>query len=147
MPDYSTGVFTDGGSHGNPGPGGWGYVYVIKDQIIKEAWGGEAHTTNNRMELTAIIEALKAVGNQEITVFSDSNLCVQTFNTWMKGWKFHGWQKKGGIKNLDLIQELDRLKSACPKVGLTWVKAHNGNQWNEYVDALAQKYPQQWEAR
>lgn len=136
-----TGIFTDGGSRGNPGRGGWGFVHVIDNKIQKEGWGGEDHTTNNRMELTAIIEALKAVGDIDAVLYSDSNLCVQTYNQWMIGWKAKGWKKKSGpISNLDLVQELDRLKQECPRIRVEWVKAHAGNRWNEYVDQLTQKY-------
>lgn len=138
---YESGIFTDGGSRGNPGRGGWGFVYVINNKIIKEGWGGEDHTTNNRMELTAIIEALKACGNVKTTLYSDSNISVQSYNTWMEGWKKRGWKKKDGdIANLDLIKQLDALKQACPLIKLEWVKAHIGIKWNEYVDELANKY-------
>ena len=139
--DYSNGIFTDGGARGNPGRGGWGYVYVANDEIIKEAWGGEDHTTKNRMELMAIIEAIKAIGNEDTTLYSDSNLCVQTYNQWMAGWHAKGWKRKTGpIANLELVKELFELKKKCPKMKLKWVKAHNGNRWNEYVDGLANKY-------
>lgn len=138
---YSTGIFTDGGARGNPGRGGWGFVYVIDDQILKENWGGADHTTNNRMELTAIIEALKAVGNMATTLYSDSNLCVQTYNDWMHRWQERGWKKKGGdIANLELVQELFKLKQNCPLIKVRWLKAHAGIRWNEYVDRLSQKY-------
>lgn len=141
MSMYTTGVFTDGGARGNPGRGGWGFVYVVNDVIQMEKWGGEPHTTNNRMELTAIIEALKTIGNQNITLYSDSQLCVKTYNEWMAGWKALGWRKKTGpIANLDLIQILDTLKSSCPLVKITWLKAHVGIRWNEYADRLAQKF-------
>lgn len=140
MTQYSTGIFTDGGARGNPGRGGWGFVYVINDKIQNEGWGGEDYTTNNRMELTAIIEALKTIGNIPVTLFSDSNLCVQTYNTWMEGWKAKGWHKKGGVANLDLVKQLDELKQKCPLVKLQWLPAHTGIRWNEYVDRLANKY-------
>lgn len=136
-----TGIFTDGGARGNPGRGGWGFVYVVSDKIIKEGWGGEDYTTNNRMELTAILAALKAVGNINQTLYSDSKLCVQTYNEWMEGWKARGWKKKSGpIANLDLVRELDLLKEKCPLIRVQWIRAHVGTRWNEYVDALAQKY-------
>lgn len=138
---YSTAVFTDGGSRGNPGRGGWAYVYVVNDEIINEEWGGEDHTTNNRMELTAIIKALQKIGNQKLTLFSDSKLCVQSYNEWMDNWEKKGWKKKTGpIKNLDLIQELYQLKQECPLVKIEWIPGHAGHRWNEYVDKLTQKY-------
>lgn len=136
-----SGIFTDGGARGNPGRGGWGFVHVQDDELKHEKWGGADHTTNNRMELTAIIEALKYIGNQDITIYSDSQLCVKTYNEWMQGWKNRGWKKKDGtIANLDLVQELDHLKSKCPLVRLVWVRGHNGEKWNEYVDELTQRY-------
>lgn len=139
--NYHTGIFTDGGARGNPGRGGWGYVHVINNQIIKEDFGGADHTTNNRMELMAILEALKAIGNVETILYSDSNLCVQTYNEWMEMWRAKNWKRKTGpIANLDLVQELYELKKKCPLIQVRWLKAHAGIRWNEYVDRLAQKY-------
>lgn len=136
-----TGLFTDGGSRGNPGRGGWGFAYVIDDVVVKEDWGGEDMTTNNRMELTAIIRALQAVGDIDVTLYTDSQLCVKTYNEWMAGWKRRGWKKKDGpIANLDLIMKLDELKQQCPSVRVQWVRGHNGLKWNEYVDELTQRY-------
>jgi ribonuclease HI len=139
--NYSTGIFTDGGSRGNPGRGGWGFVYVLNNKIVKEAWGGAIYTTNNQMELTAIIEALKAVGDKKIVLYSDSKLCVQTYNQWMETWCARGWKKKTGpIKNLDLVKQMYALKKACPRVKVEWIQAHSGHQWNEYADRLTQKF-------
>lgn len=138
---HHTGIFTDGGARGNPGRGGWGYVYVVDDKIIKEGFGGADHTTNNRMELMAIIEALKAIGNVDTILYSDSNICVQTYNEWMESWHAKNWKRKTGpIANLDLVQELFSLRPKCPLVKVRWIKAHVGIKWNEYVDRLAQKY-------
>lgn len=134
-----TGIFTDGAARPNPGPGGWGLVYVENGEIIEEKFGHEEHTTNNRMELTALIEAYKLLpADKEITIFSDSELCVKTINEWAKAWKARGWKRKTGpIKNLELVQALYELHCSHPNVSLKWIKAHNGWLWNEYADALA----------
>jgi len=134
-----TGVFTDGACEGNPGPGGWGYAWVEDDRVVREEWGGAPETTNNRMELSALIAAYKALPRDaEITIFSDSELCVKTVNEWAAAWQRRGWTRKGGpIKNLELVRELYDLATAHPRVTLRWIKAHDGSRWNEYVDALA----------
>lgn len=134
-----TGVFTDGASRPNPGPGGWGFVYVRAGEVIRQGYGSADDTTNNRMELTALIEAYKVLDpDEEITVYSDSDLCVKSMNEWAPGWKKRGWKRKTGpIKNLELIQELYDLYLAHPNVTLKWIKAHNGWLWNEYADSLA----------
>ena len=137
-----TGVFTDGSCEGNPGPGGWGFVWVEDDEIRTEASGNSPATTNNRMELTALIEAYKALpSDAETMIFSDSEICVKTINEWAAGWEARGWRRKTGpIKNLELVQELYRLARAHPRVALRWIRAHDGSRWNEYVDALANAY-------
>lgn len=137
-----TGVFTDGSCEGNPGPGGWGFVWVEDDEIRTEASGNSPATTNNRMELTALIEAYKALpSDAETTIFSDSEICVKTINEWAAGWEARGWRRKTGpIKNLELVQTLYRLARAHPRVTLRWIRAHDGSRWNEYVDALANAY-------
>ncbi|MEZ4752976.1 MAG: ribonuclease H [Bdellovibrionota bacterium] len=135
-----TGVFTDGSARPNPGPGGWGVVWVKAGEIIDQKYGAEPDTTNNRMELLALIEALKMLSDvdQEIIVHTDSNLCVQTINEWAAGWEKRGWKRKTGpIKNLELVKELYELCKAKPNVKLKWIKAHNGWLWNEYADSLA----------
>ena len=134
-----TGVFTDGGSRPNPGPGGWGFVHVVNGEIINQKHGSEAQTTNNRMELTALINAYQSLTNEsDITIYSDSNLCVQTINQWAKSWEKNGWKRKSGpIKNLDLVQVLYAEANQRPHVSLKWIKAHNGWKWNEYADALS----------
>jgi ribonuclease HI len=133
------GIFTDGGCSGNPGPGGWGAVYVRNNQIVRQCFGREAHTTNNRMELMALDAAFEMiVADEEVTIWSDSQLCVNTLTQWARKWEANGWRKKGGpIKNLDLIQPLYAKVQAHPCAALRWVKAHAGNRWNEYVDTLA----------
>jgi len=134
-----SGVFTDGSCDGNPGPGGWGFVWVENDEIVEEKCGSDADTTNNRMELTALIEALRALPDDaEITVYSDSQLCVKTVNEWAAGWERRGWRRKSGpIANLELVRELYDLANCHPGVKLVWIKAHDGSRWNEYADALA----------
>jgi ribonuclease HI len=133
------GVFTDGGCSGNPGPGGWGVVRVQGHRVIDRRRGEHPHTTNNRMELTALIAGYRMISpDEELTVWTDSELCVNTFNSWAAGWAKRGWRRKGGpIKNLELVQEAYALACAHPKVKLRWIKAHDGSRWNEYVDALA----------
>jgi len=135
-----TGVFTDGSSHPNPGPGGWGFVWVRDGKIESEGYGGEpGQTTNNRMELTALIEAYRALpADAAVTVFSDSQLCVNTITLWAPGWEKKGWTRKGDpLKNLDLVKELLALYRAHPKCSLEWMRAHAGSRWNEYADSLA----------
>ncbi len=134
-----TGVFTDGSSIPNPGPGGWGLVYVEDGQIIEQKWGYNPDTTNNRMELTGLIEAFKIIPTDiSITIYTDSNLCVQTINLWAAAWAKNGWKRKTGpIANLELVQELYALANSKPKVKLEWIKAHNGWLWNEYADSLS----------
>ena len=133
------GVFTDGGAAPNPGPGGWGVVWVEKGEIRAERHGHDPDTTNNRMELTALIAAFTLLPEEaETEVFSDSRLCVQTITEWAPGWERRGWTKKTGpIKNLELIQQLLALYRAHPGCTLTWTAAHSGTRWNEYADSLA----------
>jgi len=137
-----TGVFTDGSCDPNPGPGGWGFVWVEDGKILAEKHGHERDTTNNRMELTALIEALETLpADGEFTVYSDSQLCVKTITEWAAGWEKRGWKRKTGpIKNLDLVKRLYALSLAKPGVKLEWIRAHDGSLWNEYADALASTY-------
>ena len=136
------GVFTDGSCEGNPGPGGWGFVWVEDDRIVAEQTGAEADTTNNRMELTALIAAYRALPEDcAVKVHSDSQLCVKTVNEWAAGWEQRGWRRKSGpIANLAQVQELYALANRHPRVELVWIKAHDGSRWNEYADALANAY-------
>jgi ribonuclease HI len=133
------GLFTDGSTQPNPGPGGWGVVWVQAGEVLAERHGHEARTTNNRMELRALIEAYRLLPAGTLaTVHTDSRLCVDTITKWAPGWERKGWQKKGGpIKNLELIQELLELYRARPGCSLKWVAAHSGLRWNEYADSLA----------
>ncbi|MDG2051753.1 MAG: ribonuclease HI [Myxococcota bacterium] len=137
-----TGVFTDGSCDPNPGPGGWGFVWVEAGQILKEQHGSDPSTTNNRMELTALIEAYQFLPSEtEVTIYSDSQLCVNTVNQWAAGWEKRGWKRKSGpIKNLDLVQRLYALSQERPRVQLEWIRAHDGSRWNEYADAIASSY-------
>lgn len=134
-----SGVFTDGGSHPNPGPGGWGMVWVEDGEIQSHAHGHEAETTNNRMELTALIAAFEALPEDaEVVVYSDSRLCVDTITKWAPGWERKGWKRKGDpLKNLDLVKPLLALFRAHPQCKLQWIAAHSGYRWNEYADSLA----------
>lgn len=134
-----TGVFTDGSATPNPGPGGWGVVWVVDDEVVDQARGTDPDTTNNRMELRALIEAVKMVPEgTPATLYSDSNLAVRTINEWAAGWKARGWKRKGGtVENLDLVEELYELVQQRPELQLQWIKAHAGHRWNEYADRLA----------
>jgi ribonuclease HI len=138
----TTGVFTDGSCEGNPGPGGWGFVWVEADEVVEQRHGTDPATTNNRMELQALIEAYKLLpGDAALTVYSDSQLCVNTINQWAAGWERRGWKRKTGpIKNLELVKELYAQAGRHPQVKLTWIRAHDGSKWNEYADALATTY-------
>lgn len=134
-----TGVFTDGSSIPNPGPGGWGFVHVEKGEILHSGYGSDPDTTNNRMELTALINAYTYLPlDTRIEIFTDSNLCVMTINQWAKSWEQRGWKRKDGpIANLELVQTLYEEHRKRPGVTLKWIKAHNGWKWNEYADSLS----------
>lgn len=132
-------IFTDGACSGNPGIGGWGALLRYKD-IEKELSGGELETTNNRMELTAVIEALKALKTVcNITIYTDSKYVMSGITEWMKNWKINNWKtsnKKGDVKNVDLWLQLDDLIQKH-EIRWVWVKGHNGHPENERVDTLA----------
>lgn len=134
-----SGIFTDGSSRPNPGPGGWGVVYVKDGNIINKLYGSQQDTTNNRMELTALLNAFTiAPLNEEILIYTDSELCVNTFTKWIQSWERNGWKKKTGeIKNLDLIKQVYAKMKEKPLCKLTWIESHNGFLWNEYADSLA----------
>lgn len=114
-------------------------MWVREGRIVAEANGGDLHTTNNRMELTALIEAYRMLPEDSTeTVWSDSTLCVRTVNEWAAGWARQGWKRKTGpVENLDLVKPLYELAKAHPKVKLRWLKGHAGQRWNEYADQLA----------
>ena len=133
-------IYTDGACSGNPGPGGWG-VLLKWNGNEKELYGGEKNTTNNRMELRAAIEALKAVKKPiPIVLYTDSVYLQKGMTEWLKGWKFNNWEKaqKKKIKNLDLWQELDSLMQTYT-VNWQWIKGHAGIEGNERADELARK--------
>ncbi len=142
LEDPRSGVFTDGGASPNPGPGGWGAVYVIDDEVVAEEHGHEPSTTNNRMELTALIAALRLVPADKPTiVYSDSNLAVRTINEWAAGWEKRGWKRKTGqVENLDLVRTVYEGFRGRPELDLRWIKAHAGIKWNEYADQLANRW-------
>ena len=140
--DPQTGVFTDGGCVPNPGPGGWGAVYVVDGDIVAEKHGHDPDTTNNRMELTALIEGCRLVPEgTSSTIYSDSNLAVRTINEWAAGWEARGWKRKTGpVENVDLVREAYAAFRTRPELDLKWIKAHAGFTWNEYADRLANRW-------
>jgi ribonuclease HI len=132
-------IYTDGACKGNPGPGGWGALLICGEHV-KELCGGEANTTNNRMELSAVIQALAALKNPPASarVHTDSKYVQQGISQWIHGWKKNGWKtaSKTPVKNVDLWRELDRL-TALHELEWIWVKGHAGHPGNERADALA----------
>ena len=133
-------IYTDGACRGNPGPGGWGAV-LIAGRHRKEIYGGEAETTNNRMELTAAIEALNALkGSRDVLLYTDSKYVMQGITEWMANWKKRGWKtaSKQPVKNQDLWIALDEAIGRHD-VKWKWVKGHAGNQGNEDADALVNR--------
>lgn len=140
--DPQTGVFTDGGCVPNPGPGGWGAVYVVDGEVVAEKHGHDPDTTNNRMELTALIEGSRLVPEgTATTVYSDSNLAVRTINEWAAGWEARGWRRKTGpVENVDLVRQAYAAFRTRPELELRWIKAHVGFTWNEYADRLANRW-------
>jgi ribonuclease HI len=139
--DPATGVFTDGSAVPNPGEGGWGAVYVVDGEVVDEAFGYGGQTTNNRMELSALIHAVDLVPRgTETTVYSDSNLAVRTINEWAAGWEKRGWRRKSGpVENVDLVKAAYAAYRDRPELRLVWIKAHVGFTWNEYADELANR--------
>lgn len=133
-------IFTDGACRGNPGPGGWGAILRYRG-TEKELYGGEADSTNNRMELTAVIRALEALKRPcKVRVTTDSRYVIQGITEWMDNWKSRGWRTsaKKPVLNVDLWQQLDKLV-ARHDVDWEWVKGHFGHPENERADALANK--------
>jgi ribonuclease HI len=130
-------IYTDGSSLGNPGPGGWG---VVSDSFKLTA--GQPNTTNNRMEMTAILRALEECVKrdiQEVCIFTDSNYVKQGINSWIINWKRNGWKTSTGapVKNKDLWVAIDEVRKKLKIVEWKWVRAHNGNPKNEEADKLA----------
>ena len=132
-------IFTDGACSGNPGIGGWGAILRYKE-TEKELSGGELETTNNRMELMAVIKALSALKTTcNISLYTDSQYVMKGITEWLANWKANGWKtsnKKQPVKNIDLWQQLDELVQRH-EIRWIWVKGHNGHAENERCDALA----------
>lgn len=133
-------IYTDGACKGNPGPGGWG-AWLKSGAAEKELCGGEPHTTNNRMELLAVIRALEAMKRPvHARVHSDSQYVLKGISEWIHGWKKNGWKTadKKPVKNADLWQKLDSLRHPH-QLEWIWVKGHAGHPDNERADALANR--------
>lgn len=131
-------IFTDGACRGNPGPGGWGVVLRFKGKE-KSLHGGEADTTNNRMEMMAAIQGLESLSRPcKVTLTTDSKYVMQGITEWINGWKRNGWKNsaKQPVKNVDLWQRLDQARS-IHEVQWRWVKGHSGHPENERADELA----------
>ena len=133
-------IYADGACRGNPGRGGWGVILLFNENR-KELYGGEAQTTNNRMELTAVIEALRALQRRSrVRVYTDSQYVQKGISEWIHGWKRRGWRTadKKPVKNEDLWRSLDDAARAH-EVEWHWVKGHAGHPENERADLLANK--------
>ena len=133
-------IYTDGACRGNPGPGGWG-VWMVSGPHEKELFGGELNTTNNRMELTAVITALRALRRPcRVILLTDSQYVQKGISEWIVGWKARGWRTadKKPVKNADLWQELDEA-TRRHDIQWRWVKGHAGHEGNERADRLANK--------
>ncbi len=127
-------IFTDGACSGNPGPGGWGAL-LRYNGVEKEISGGELETTNNRMEMMAVIQALSALKKPStVTLYTDSQYVQRGVTEWMAGWKAKGWPDR--IKNQDLWRRIDSALQVH-KVKFVWVRGHDGHEENERVDKLA----------
>jgi len=133
-------IYTDGACKGNPGPGGWG-VLLQSGASRKELFGGERHTTNNRMEIMAVIQALSALNRPcHVVIHLDSEYVRKGITEWIAGWKARGWRTAGKspVKNIDLWQQLDALvTSGDHRIDWRWVRGHSGDPGNERADALA----------
>jgi len=139
MTDAEVLIYTDGGCRGNPGLGAWAYLLIDprSGKALARA-AAEPQTTNNRMELSAVLEALRALRKPgtSVLVRSDSKYTIDSCATWMPGWKAKGWKRKGGeLKNVDILKQLD-AELARYAVRFEWVKGHAGDRGNEYVDEL-----------
>ncbi|MEO1765987.1 ribonuclease HI [Thiobacter aerophilum] len=133
-------IYTDGACKGNPGPGGWGVLLRYGDHE-RELWGGEPATTNNRMELTAVIRALKALKRpSRVRLHTDSQYVQKGITEWLPNWKKRGWRtaENKPVKNADLWRELDAL-AANHDIQWIWVRGHAGHDGNERADALANR--------
>ena len=133
-------MYTDGACSGNPGPGGWGAVLMSGDHR-KELFGGEAETTNNRMEMMAVIRGVEALKRDcEVDIHTDSTYVMKGMTEWLEGWKQRGWRtaSKKAVKNVDLWQRLEQVLDGH-KVNWYWVKGHSGVAGNELADELARR--------
>ncbi|MBC3919737.1 ribonuclease HI [Undibacterium sp. CY18W] len=133
-------IYTDGACKGNPGIGGWGALLVAGDKK-KELFGGEKDTTNNRMELMAVIQALGALKRPcQITLHTDSQYVLRGITEWITGWKAKGWKtaSKAPVKNVDLWQQLDEARN-IHEIDWRWVRGHTGHPGNERADQLANR--------
>lgn len=141
-------IYTDGACKGNPGPGGWG-AWLRSGEHERELWGGEAQTTNNRMELTAVIESLAALkAPSRVILHLDSEYVRNGITNWIHNWKRRGWRTASNqaVKNVDLWQKLDAVTQAH-QIDWRWVKGHAGNAGNERADALANRGVEQVRAQ
>ena len=133
-------IYTDGACRGNPGPGGWGVLIKYKEHS-KEMYGGDASTTNNKMELTAAIEALKEIKEPcEIILYTDSKYVLKGIEEWIHNWKKRGWRgsNRKPVKNIELWKKLDELRDKHT-IKWNWVKGHSGDPGNETADMLANR--------
>ena len=134
-------IWTDGSCLGNPGPGGWAFI-ATDGKNIAERSGGDKNTTNNRMELMAVISALSAAKKHDtVEIHTDSQYVKNGMQTWLKNWKSRGWRTadKKPVKNQDLWMQLDELANKT-KIHWVWVRGHNGEEFNERCDELARTY-------
>jgi ribonuclease HI len=147
--DTALKIYTDGGCSGNPGPGGWAYIMVLKtfqgEEIIAQGKGAAENTTNNRMELTAVIESLRALGAKDgipykAVIYTDSQYVQKGITEWIKAWKRNNWKTsdKKPVKNKDLWMELDSLAREF-SITWEWIRGHAGNQYNELCDTMTQE--------
>lgn len=140
-------IYTDGSSLGNPGPGGWGAVFIEGEKIIHEFGGYEKNTTNNRMELTAVIETLKYINKNykknNVTIFADSNYVLLGVTSWIFNWEKNGWKNasKKPVMNQDLWKEfIDLIRNYDNKINWQKVKGHSGHIHNDRADEIATAY-------
>ena len=136
-------IFTDGGCSGNPGPGGWAFVALDNGKVLSYSSGGEKLTTNNKMELTAVINALKTcqnLGVKHVSISTDSQYVKNGITAWIFNWKRNGWKtaSKDPVKNKELWIELDALRNNF-EISWVWVKGHAGIEFNEMCDSLVKK--------